>query len=243
MVCLDFDGVLFDSAKEAFVIGCETFFGVDSNYDNSRVNYERFLLLRPFVDSAWQYRVVFNILNDDLNDELMLLEAKQKLKREPQKKDLEFAVKFNYIRTELLNNNRAKWINLNEPYAFFKLLKPLIIKFPDQFYICSTKGSEFIFEILSSHGVNIDIRQIWGKDIFEANNSSKAKILENNVNKQDAIIFVDDSPRHIEDVQCLKNVEAILAKWGYLEVGKIEDNHVLIVEKIRELLANNEKKN
>ena len=83
--------------------------------------------------------------------------------------------------------------------------------FPDQFYICSTKSSEFIFEILFSHGVNLDIRQIWGKDIFEANNSSKAQILENNANKKEAILFVDDNPRHIEDVQCLKNVEAILA--------------------------------
>ena len=90
MICLDFDGVLFDSAKEAFVIGCETFFGVDSNYDNSRVNYKRFLLLRPLVDSAWQYRTVFNILTDDLNDELMLIKGKQKLKSYPQKKDREF---------------------------------------------------------------------------------------------------------------------------------------------------------
>ena len=237
MICLDFDGVLFDSANEAFVIGCETFFGVDSNYDNSRVNYKRFLLLRPFVDSAWQYRTVFNILTDDLNDELMLIKGKQKLKSYPQKKDREFAAKFHYIRTELLNNNRTKWINLHEPYEFFKLLKPLIIEFPDQFQICSTKSAEFILEILSAHGLKLDMKQIWGRDIFEANNHSKAKIIENNVNIQDAILFVDDSSRHINDVQCLKNVEAILAKWGYLEAGKINDNHTLIIEKIREFLT------
>ena len=243
MICLDFDGVLFDSANEAFVIGCKAFFGDDANFDNLKVNYKRFLLLRPFIDSAWQYRIVFNLLIDDLSDEVMLIKGKKKLMGYPQKEDREFAVKFNCIRTELLNNNRSKWIDLHKPYDFFQLLKPLIKDFPDQFHICSTKGTEFILEILSAHGLNFDIKQVWGREAFEANNNSKAAILENNANLHDTILFVDDSPRHINDVQCLKNVEAILAKWGYLEIGKISDNHTFIIEKIRELLTNNDNKN
>ena len=54
---------------------------------------------------------------------------------------------------------------------------------------------------------------------------------------------MDDSPRHIKDVQYLANVNAILAKWGYLEKGKIDDNHLLVFKKIRELLVNYGKKN
>jgi hypothetical protein len=241
MICLDFDGVLFDTANEAFEIGCQTFF--EGDYDHSKVNYNRFLLLRPFVDSAWQYRIVFNLLIDDLSDDFLCSKGSEKLKGTPHKEDIEFAAKFNNIRTDLLSNNLSKWLDLNKPYDFFQILKPLMIKFPDEFRICSTKSSEFIFKILSAHGVNLDTRQIWGRDIFEANNSSKAKIIESNTNEQEDVLFVDDSPRHIKDVQYLANVNAILAKWGYLEKGKIDDNHLLVFKKIRELLVNYGKKN
>ena len=243
MICLDFDGVLFDSAKESFVIGCEAFFGVETYFDTSKVNYERFLLLRPFVDSAWQYREVFNILTSNLSDELIVIKGKQKLKKGPQDKDREFATKFHYIRTELLNNNKMKWINLHEPFDFFKLLKPFIIEFPSQFQICSTKSAEFILEILSAHGLKFDINQVWGREAFEANNNSKANIIERNINIKDSILFVDDSCRHINDVQRLKNVEALIANWGYVEQCKINDNHVLVIEKIKEFLSNNDNKN
>ena len=239
MICLDFDGVLFDTAKEAFVVGYKTFFDVDSNHETLGTNYKRFLLLRPFVDSAWQYLTVFNLLSDNLNDELMLIEGRQRLKIQPQKKDREFESKFHFIRTELMKNNRSKWIKLHEPYEFFKLIKPLMIRYPKQFQISSTKSVEFILELLSLHGVSLDKRQVWGRDMFEINSHSKAKIIRQNVDNNEAILFVDDSYRHINEVQCLENVEAILASWGYVESGKIENNCFSAIEKIKYYLDNN----
>jgi phosphoglycolate phosphatase-like HAD superfamily hydrolase len=243
MICLDFDGVLFDTANEAFVIGSKAFFGHEAIFDNSKVNYKRFLLLRPFIDSAWQYHKVFELLIDDLSDKDILIKGKQVLKQQIETEDREFAVKFHSFRNELLKNNFTKWIDLNKPYEFFHHLKPLLVKFPSMFYICSTKSSDFISEILYFNGVNFDINRIWGRETFEANNNSKAEILENKFNKSEEILFVDDSPRHVMDVQRLKNVEAILAKWGYLETGKICDNNATIIEKIRDKLDNNDNKN
>jgi len=239
MICLDFDGVLFDTAKEAFVVGYKTFFDVDSNPETLETNFNRFLLLRPFVHSAWQYLIVFNLITDNLSDELMLIKGKHKLEIQPQKKDREFETKFHFIRNELMKNNRSKWISLHEPYEFFKLIKPLMIRYPEQFQIVSTKSVEFILELLSVYGVSLQRKQVWGRDMFEINSHSKAKIIRQNVDNNKAILFVDDSYRHINEVQCLDNVESILAGWGYVEAGQIENNCISTIEKIKFYLDKN----
>jgi len=243
MICLDFDGVLFDSANEAFYIGRETFFGGSLSFDNPNINYKRFLLLRPFVDSAWQYRIVFELLLENISNQVMISKAKFKLNGSPSKEDIKFAKKFNQIRTEMMANEKSRWIDLNKPYEFFYSIKPLFENYSNEFFICSTKSSKFIIEILSANGIKFKSTHVWGKEFYEANENSKALILRKNTKFDDTIIFVDDSPRHIEDMKSLKNVDAILAKWGYLETGKISDNHKFIINKIMELLIPNDKKN
>lgn len=243
MICLDFDGVLFDTANEAFNIGCETFFGDSISFDNSNINYKRFLLLRPFVDSAWQYRIAFESLLENLDNQAMISKAKFKLNGSPSKEDIKFAEKFNQIRARMMVNEKHRWIELNKPYEFFYSIKPLIENYPNQFFICSTKSSRFIIEILAANGIKFKATHLWGKEFYEANENSKALVLRKNTKVDDTIIFVDDSPRHIQDVKSLKNVNAILAKWGYNETGKISDNHKFIIKKIKELLIPNDKKN
>lgn len=243
MICLDFDGVLFDSANEAFYIGCETFFEDNLSVDNSNIYYKRFLLLRPFVDSAWQYRIVFESLLENISNQAMISKTKFKLNGSPSKEDIKFAEKFNQTRIEMMVSEKSRWIELNKPYEFFYSIKPLIENYPNQFFICSTKSSKFILEILTANGIKFKSTNVWGKEFYEANENSKALILRKNTKFDETIIFVDDSPRHIQDMKSLKNVEAILAKWGYLETGKISDNHKFIIKKIKELLIPNDKKN
>jgi hypothetical protein len=232
MIYLDFDGVLFDTAMEAFIVGHKAYFGVDADCQELENNYRRFLLLRPFVISAWQYLSVFNLLLEVSSDELLLAKGKQKLMLESTKKDKEFEAKFHYIRTELIKNDKSKWIDLHRPYSFFTLIKPMMIKCPQQFQILSTKSANFILELLLVHGVSFDKGQVWGRDVFDKNSQSKAKVLLKNSSIDEKALFIDDSNKHITEVKILKNIETILANWGYVEADKAEDNTIFTVEKV-----------
>ena len=54
---LDFDGVLFDSSLEAFYVMNETHKkgSISKKTIIDQKQYSKFLELRPFVTSAWQY--------------------------------------------------------------------------------------------------------------------------------------------------------------------------------------------
>ena len=232
MIYLDFDGVLFDTAMEAFVVGHKAYFNVDVDYPELKDDYRRFLLLRPFVVSAWQYFSVFSLLLEASSDELLLIKGKQKLALKPTKKDKAFEVKFNYIRTELIKNDKSKWVNLHRPYSFFTLIKPMMLECPQKFQIISTKGADFILELLLIHGVFFDKSQVWGKDTFDKCGQSKAEVFLQNLGIDEEVLFIDDSNKHIMETEALKNVEAILANWGYVENYEAEDNTIFAIEKV-----------
>jgi hypothetical protein len=233
MIFLDFDGVLFDTAMEAFIVGHKAYYGIDADHKELKNNYRRFLLLRPFVVSAWQYLSVFKLLLEVSNDKLLIAKGKKRLTLKPTRKDREFEIKFNYIRTELIKYDKDKWIHLHKPYKFFTLIKPMMIQNSQQFQIISTKSSNFILELLLVYGVSFDKAHVWGKDEFDKSEQSKAKLLSKNTNIVKKSLFIDDSKKHIIEVNLLKNIETILANWGYVEDSKVEDNTVAAVEKVQ----------
>ena len=143
MICLDFDGVLFDTAKEAFIMANKAYFGTSSECDELE-NYEQFLLLRPFIVSAWQYLLVLDLISENLEKEDLLLKYKQQSVFTPTARDRDFEYKFNDVRSNMIHRSKNKWLDLHEPYTFFQQIKPMLIKCPQYFQIVSTKNKKFI---------------------------------------------------------------------------------------------------
>ncbi len=235
MICLDFDGVLFDTAREAYLIAHKSFFN-DDNVEYSSKRYAKFLILRPFVVSPWQYLLVFDLISENLTDQVILEKYKQQYKFQPSTKELDFEYKFIKTRNEMMNGNRTNWLKLQKPYSFFRLIKPLLIKQPQYFQIVSTKQTEYILELLNHHGVHWKAVQVWGGDVFEECERSKAIILKRFIQNNVRVIFVDDNSKHLNELNSLKNVEAISANWGYTGIDDAEDNTKIVINKITNFL-------
>lgn len=236
MICLDFDGVLFDTAREAYIIAHKCYYNDDGDTYTSK-RYVQFLLLRPFVVSPWQYLLVFDLISENLTDQVILVKYKQQYKFQPSNKDIDFEFKFNDIRNEMMNSAKINWLNLHQPYAFFRLIKPMLIKYPQYFQIVSTKQPEYILELLNNHGVRWKAIQVWGRDVFEDCERSKAIILKRYIGNNTQVIFIDDNSKHLKELEGLKNVEAISANWGYTGIDNAKDNTKIVINRITNFLS------
>lgn len=235
MICLDFDGVLFDTAKEAYIVANKAYFNntVEQNVLN---RYSQFLLLRPFVVSAWQYLLVFDLISEDLDNKALLEKYKQQSVFEPTPRDRDFEYKFNNVRGDMANTSKNKWLDLHEPYTFFRLIRPILIKCPQYFQIVSTKNKKFILELLFNQGIHWEGDRIWGRDKFEECGHSKAEVLKSYADSNASILFIDDSHKHLNEVRLLNNVEVMSADWGYTEINNVEDNTEIVVTRIANYL-------
>jgi len=235
LICLDFDGVLFDTAKEAYIMAREAYFG-DIADQPTLDSYEQFLLLRPFVLSAWQYRLVFELISSEMDNAVLLQKYREKsIVYKPQTMDRDFEQNFNRVRDGAIKQDKKAWLRLHEPYSFFEKIKSTLIECPQYFQIVSTKGKRFILELLISHNVPWGRDQVWGRDEFEKCGQSKAAILESYASAKD-ILFIDDSEQHLNELNHLDNVECILANWGYTEGTYTEDNTDFVVLKVKKYL-------
>jgi len=236
MICLDFDGVLFDTAREAYIIAHKSYCKLNDDTYVAK-QYLQFLLLRPFVVSPWQYLLVFDLIFERLTDQVLLEEYKKQYKLLPNSLDIDFESKFNDTRNDMIKNGKVNWLNLHKPYDFFLLIKPMLIKYPQFFQIVSTKHSQYIIELLNNHGVCWEDTQVWGRDIFVDCERSKAKILRRYISKKTQVIFVDDNTKHLKELEGLSNVEAISANWGYTDNNSSEDNTDIVINRITYFLG------
>lgn len=202
-IVLDFDGVLFNSAFEAFSV-CNRSVAGDDRY-RSAVTFEEFLSFRSHVVDAWQYRRLYEGSVYDPNFEN--LKGVQ-----PEPADWEFAQRFFAARREMMED--PEWPKVMAPYDFFFLLKPLLLEYPNYFHILSTRDVGSIrrtLEYFGTGGIAVcgqeDIRAT-GSKLESARCFGWLKEGEN------LIVYVDDMSHHLEPFDGQVHLP-LHADWGY----------------------------
>ncbi|MEN9306247.1 MAG: hypothetical protein RL173_179 [Fibrobacterota bacterium] len=234
MIVLDFDGVLFDSAWEAYEVGHLAVFGNRHSAADTK-RWELFRALRCKILTAWQYKPVFDSirLGEALPKAVLRLEAS--LKAGPGLDDKVFESKFFGCRAEWVAQDKLGWLNLSKPTHFFTAIHPLLAKHPDQFVIVSTRNEESIKEILKPY---IDPAKlgIYGSASFQANGESKTTTIRRVISGQPHSLFIDDGEEHIRAAEGIPGLQSILAGWGYVPAQKACDNASQVSQIILDLL-------
>lgn len=202
IMMLDFDGVLFNSAYEAYQV-CELVSQNDSSLRRG-IHFEEFMEFRAQLTDAWQ----FNRLYDK---QLGLKDFELLGTIEPTPEDWAFSEKFFAARAELMND--SEWAKLMSPYPFFYQMKPLINEQPDLFGILSTRNESSIKRTLDFYGVH-DI-EIFGQQAIRDKGSKLEVALSRSWLKPDVYsIYIDDMNAHLEPFE--DQVDLCLhAGWGY----------------------------
>lgn len=199
---LDFDGVLFNSAFEAFSVANHATKGRAGFRQD--VNYEEFLAFRSVVTDAWQYNRLYAVNSSVLPNTLHMIT--------PDEGDWSFSRDFFEARRVIMED--PEWPKVMPAYDFFFLLKPILLQCPDRFAILSTRNVSSIHEALAFNGV--DGIQIFGQeDIRKLGSKLSVAKSQNWLDpKKYLVVYVDDMNSHLEPFQGQVHLP-LHANWGY----------------------------
>lgn len=202
LILLDFDGVLFNSAYEAYQV-CEYLSKTNSEYRNC-LDFEEFMEFRAYVTDAWQFCRLYR--KDRLLDDPHKLQFIN-----PDEQDWKFSSSFFEARAAMMED--VAWAKLMSPYPFFYQLRPFFQMYPQSFKILSTRNIASIQRTLEFFEV-FEI-EIYGQEDIRKY-GSKIDVAKQNAWLQagNYIIYIDDMNSHLEPFESQVDL-CIHADWGY----------------------------
>lgn len=227
---LDFDGVLFDTAKEAYLLSEYAYSEITPFENIDKDKFKTFYEHKYLVTNSWQYYFLMQSIESRQDIEMYFLSNAI-----PNKQSSDFDIKFQQCRQDLINNHFDYWNSLDEPYPFFFEIKNLSKQF--NIVIVSTKNAQAIKNKLQQYLFNVKDENIIGKEILKEFSSKGEFISKYIIDKNIAHgIFVDDSINNIETCKNILNLNAYLANWGYCNPKFEGKNCQEIVNLIKESL-------
>jgi hypothetical protein len=215
---LDFDGVLFNSAFEAYSVANLAAEG-KANYRQG-VSYEEFFAFRAVVTDAWQYNRLYSLeyaVTAPLLHDVQPIEA-----------DWIFSRSFFEARKAMMLD--SEWPKVMSPYDFFFLIRPLLLRHPDRFAILSTRNVQSIRETLAFHGA--DVVPVFGQEDVRRLGSKLAVARDQQWldRRKWLTVYVDDMNSHLEPFAGEIHLP-LHADWGYdvPTVGSFSFNQIHMI--------------
>lgn len=214
-IFLDFDGVLFNTAKEAYVVAVVATGKVTSHdvidFDSS--HYHAFMMYRYLVGPAWNYYYVLNEIEKGNHSPESINYALENAEWNKYKR---FEKSFFDTRKRLQCEDFEFWLSLNVAYPFLGMMKALIHKYTENFFIVSTKDVLTISRLLKLNDVEFDLSRIYGHEHY-MRFSNKGELIRHVMSdfSYGRGVFVDDSTQHLNHVINVSNVTPLQADWGY----------------------------
>ena len=220
VLALDFDGVICDSASEAFRVTVETFAGVFPEYalaagaGDDAALYARFLEAMPLGNRAEDYAVLLSAIVSGvpLPDQAAYDAFRASL---AQGRLRAFHKQFYRVRAAWAERDPRGWLALMQPYpGFCELLRR---RAGDaRLAIATAKDRRSVRELLASYGV-ADLFPdgfVLDKEAGEKKREHVTTLAEKVGCALGEVTFVDDKVNHLEDVAAL-GARCVLATWGY----------------------------
>lgn len=212
---LDFDGVLFDTLREVYLVNRYEFLNVDLFSEVDEKNYQLFSKYKYLVYNIWMFYyynpIIFNNTNED---EIAEKYNKAILNRDLEKEKI-FCENFLNTRKKLVLNHYEFWKNLETPYNFFFEIKKIYEENNINVVIVSKKNKTSILERFESQGLNFNPDLVFAREALDKY-SSKGEFLDEYMTKNniDSAIFVDDNNNNLKSCENNFKIKNILALWG-----------------------------
>ncbi len=234
IIFLDFDGVLCDSVKEAYILTRYAYSDIDVNQPIESDKYEKFKASRHLISNSPQYYYLFKAIEENSsNVETRFSTFLSKINVEEAK---QFNERFLSKRKELIENNFEFWNSLETPTSFLTKLKNIIINLPNcTFSVLSTKNKEAIIKKFNFWGLDFNQNFIFDKKDLE--NITKGEFIKNYLNSNKAYknaILIDDCESNIQSCANIENVKAYFTNWGYIKNTKNAKSEEEILKIIKE---------
>ena len=226
ILCLDFDGVIFDSQKECLLVSYLTYKKIQSKdlvkYSLNEIPkeiFETFYKYRYLVRPAWQYLVLIEMIykNKKINSKTFKLSCNNNLKN----KSLIESSFFN-LRSKLMNESIDTWISLNPPY-------PEVvdvwnnIKLFDEVYLVTNKNYQPVIKLLKFYNLNIAEKNIFSQEKIKRKINTLTMLKDRHNLEYSQTYFVDDSSYYVSQALDAASIPIWLGgdmkKTIYLEIN------------------------
>ncbi len=237
LIFLDFDGVLCDSVKEAYLLTRFAYKNTDVKQPINNQDYQMFQNYRFLVANSWQYCILADVLENYSYQDADFIETRYRYIAADGKTAQcdEFNKKFLAKRKELMEQDFEFWNSLETPTNFLTKLKNIIAQADESsFAILSTKNKDAIIKKFNFWGVDFDSNLIFDKKDLE--NLSKGEFIRQYLDSHsdiDDAVLIDDNEDNINSCANIENLKACLTSWGYLKSpeGKMSEDDVLKIIK------------
>lgn len=205
---LDFDGVLYDTLKEAYVLCRYVCRDIDLFMPIEEDVYAKFYKYKYLVFNSWQYLY----LTQAINSENVADKYNELLQNRDLKQEQEFDERYLKTRKWLLKNHADYVDYLETKFPFLDMVKSLQDKY--DILIVSRKNNFAIQRKNTGF-------KIYGKEEL-SNVIDKAEFIEkymndNNVKKG---FFIDDNSHNLTPCKNIPNLTCLLAGWGNIAINE-----------------------
>ncbi len=205
---LDFDGVLYDTLKEAYVLCRHVCRDIDLFMPIEEDMYAKFYKYKYLVFNSWQYLY----LTQAINSENVADKYNELLQNRDLKQEQEFDERYLKTRKWLLKNHADYVDYLETKFPFLDMVKSLQDKY--DILIVSRKNNFAIQRKNTGF-------KIYGKEEL-SNVIDKAEFIEkymndNNVKKG---FFIDDNSHNLTPCKNIPNLTCLLAGWGNIAINE-----------------------
>jgi CMP-N-acetylneuraminic acid synthetase/phosphoglycolate phosphatase-like HAD superfamily hydrolase len=232
VIFLDFDGVIVDSAKEAYAMAMlstgriKTLSELDLNSEHAT----RFLNQRCHIGPAWNYHYLLKSIDEDkdnLFSELLPNEAGKNAKK--------FQEHFFATRQVIRNHFWDQWLALNELYKGSDAIIDLINQYTN-IVIVTTKDAPSVKALLEKYGATREVI-IYDAKAYE-DFGCKSLFIDDYIKSNfiKTSLFIDDSNSHLEKCNWVENLKTVQAKWGYLPKDEYSDNKKEVIDLMSSVL-------
>ncbi len=232
VVFLDFDGVIFDSAKEAYAISMLSTQRVKkiAELDFNGQHAKKFFSQRYLIGPAWNYHYLLSAIDEGKDGYF-----EKFLPEEPGCDAKDFQSAFFATRQVIRNNYWDEWVKFNTLYEGAQAFIDLINEHSNV-VIVTTKDAPTVRALLDANGLrrNVDIYDTQSYQEY----GCKSYFMDDYIkkNKINKAIFVDDSSKHLSKCSWVENLITIQAKWGYVSPEIYIDNKSEVLSMIFEVL-------
>ncbi len=212
---LDFDGVLFDTLREVYLVNRCQYLGSSFFSDIDEENYKLYYKYKFLVYNIWMFYYFNPIIFSSVSEDRIIPAFRESLLNRDKVGEEKFCEEFLKIREDLIKDYYDFWQNLEKPYDFFFEIKKLYENDKINMVIASKKNKTSIIKRFKYYNLDFDEKKVFAREILN-NYPSKADFFveymrKNNYNNA---VFVDDNVNNIMPCKKYKNIKTILALWG-----------------------------
>lgn len=222
-VFLDFDGVLFDTLREAFVLCRYAYSNIDIFESINEDIYKQFYKYKFLVFNSWQYYYIMKLLSEHnyIDDNDFINKYNELMQNRNTKQEEIFDKNYLSKRLDIMNNHKEFWNSLETPFPFFYKIKELYNDKKIDIIIVSKKNNIAINTRLNQYNLILEPNKIFAKEELLQYKTKAEFINEYMRNNNIATsFFVDDNSNNLRPCETYPQITPLLAGWGNIAINE-----------------------